>query len=262
MRFARVAIAATLLAVATPAVAQGLCADRPGKATPACVVDPGAFQIETSLADWSRSDDGPTRDDDLLFGDTLLRWGVADNLELRGSLTAYEHDRTRAPGGVNIAKGFGDIGLSAKWRAIDGGDAGVSVALLPSVTLPVGDAAVSDGTWSADVTVPIDIPVSDKISFNLAPTLSAAADGDGDGRHFAYSGAAAVNYQLSDAVSIGGELWAERDQDPAGHETQASADLLLAWQPAKDWQLDLSGYAGLTQATPDVELIAGVTRRF
>ena len=92
--------------------------------------------------------------------------------------------------------------------------------------------------------------------------MSAAADQDGNGRHVAYSGAAALGYKVSDAVSVGGELWAQRDDDPAGHQTLATADLTLAWQPGKDWQLDLSSYAGLTRATPDIELIAGVTRRF
>ena len=84
----------------------------------------------------------------------------------------------------------------------------------------------------------------------------------GDGRHAAYGGSAGLSYDVSDAVTLGGELWAMRDDDPAGHETQASADLTLAWAPGRNWQLDLSGYAGLTRATPDIELVAGLVRRF
>ncbi|MGN6278507.1 MAG: transporter [Sphingomonas sp.] len=257
----RVALAASAL-IAVPAEAQELCAERPGQATPSCVVDPGQVQIESSLTDWSRTDQGDSREDDLLFDDTLVRVGVAEGLEVRGSFTAYEHDRTRDARGVDAGHGFGDVALSAKWRAVDGGDKGVSVALLPSVTLPVGAHGVSQGTWSADLTVPVDVPLSDTWSLDVSPTVSAAADQDGNGRHVAYSGAAALGYKVSDAVSVGGELWAQRDDDPAGHQTLATADLTLAWQPGKDWQLDLSSYAGLTRATPDIELIAGVTRRF
>lgn len=257
----RVALVAGAL-IAVPAQAQELCAERPGQATPSCVVDPGQLQIESSLGDWSRTDQGASREDDLLFGDTLVRIGVAQGLEVRGSFTAYEHDRTRDVSGIDVAHGFGDVALSAKWRALDGGAKGVSVALLPSVTLPVGAHGVSQGTWSADLTVPVDVPLSDKWSLDVSPTLSAAADQDGDGRHVAYSAAAALGYKVSDAVSLGGELWAQRDDDPSGHQTLATADLTLAWQPGKDWQLDLSSYAGLTRATPDIELIAGVTRRF
>lgn len=147
-------------------------------------------------------------------------------------------------------------------RAVDGGDNGVSVALQPMLTLPIGNKAVSQGTWSIEIVAPVDVPLSNGWSLNLSPTIAAAADQDGDGRHLTWGGEAGASYQLSDRLTLGGELWAERDDDPAGHQTQASADLTLAWQPGKNWQLDLSGYAGLTAATPDVELVGGVTRRF
>lgn len=261
MIVARLGLAALAL-VATAAKAQDLCADRPGKGTPACVADAGTLQVETSLADWSRTDQGATREDDLLLGDSLVKYGVGGGIELRGSFTAYEHDRIRDPAGIAIAKGFGDVALGARWRAIDGGDKRISVALQSTVTLPVGNRAVSQGTWSLDLVAPVDVPLSDAWAFNLSPTIAAAADRDGDGRHAAYGGSAGLSYDLSDAVTLGGELWAMRDNDPTGHETQASADLTLAWQPAKDWQLDLSSYAGLTRATPDIELVAGLVRRF
>ncbi|MGN6375938.1 MAG: transporter [Sphingomonas sp.] len=258
---ARLALFAGAL-IALPVHAEDLCADRPGQATPSCVVGLGKVQIETSLGDWSRTDRGDSREDDALFGDSLLRVGVADGLEVRGSFTAYEHDRTRNATGAALADGFGDAALSAKWRAVDGGDDGVSIALLPSLTLPVGARAVSQGTWSVDLTVPMDVPLSNRWSLEVSPTVSAAADQNGDGRHLAYTEAVALTDKVSDAVSIGGEFWAERDNDPAGRRTLATADLTLAWQPRSNLQLDLASYAGLTRATPQIELIAGITRRF
>jgi hypothetical protein len=258
VRFALAALAFS----ATAAQAQDLCADRPGKGTPACVVDPGTVQIETSLADWSRTDDPGTREDDLLFGDTLIKAGLSDAVELHAAFTAYEHDRVRTAGGSTVAQGFGDISLGARWRAVDGGDTSLSVALQPMLTLPVGGKAVSQGTWSVEAVAPVDVPLSDRWSLNLSPTIAAAADRDGDGRHLAWGGEVGASYKFSGQWTLGGELWAQRDDDPAGHDTQASADLTLAWQPGKDWQLDLSGYAGLTAATPDIELAGGVTRRF
>lgn len=257
-RFALVALAFS----ATAARAQDLCADRPGKGTPACIVNPGAVQIETSLADWSRTDDPGTREDDLLFGDTLVKYGLGKDIELHAAFTAYEHDRTHDAAGVDVVQGFGDISLGGRWRAFDGGDNGMSVALQPMLSLPIGNKAVSQGTWSITVVAPLDVPLSNRWSLNLSPTIAAAADQDGDGRHLAWGGEAGASYQLSDRLTLGGELWAERNDDPAGHQTQASADLTLAWQPGKNWQLDLSGYAGLTAAAPDVELVGGVTRRF
>src|SRR5690348_10971359 len=109
-RFALVALAFS----ATAARAQDLCADRPGKGTPACIVNPGAVQIETSLADWSRTDDPGTREDDLMFGDTLVKFGLGKDIELHAAFTAFEHDRLREAGGVDVAQGFGDISLGGR----------------------------------------------------------------------------------------------------------------------------------------------------
>ena len=54
----RVTLPITLLTLLIGAAAQAqnapLCSDRPGKATPSCVIAPGAIQIETSAVDWTR----------------------------------------------------------------------------------------------------------------------------------------------------------------------------------------------------------------
>ena len=242
--------------------APSLCSDRPGKASPTCVVAPGTFQIETSIADWTRDQSGDGQEDSILFADSLLRYGVADRFELRVAVTPYVHDRTRTGGAVDSADGFGDVGLSARYLAVDGGDDGVSLAVQPSVTLPVGSGSVSQGTWSAGLLVPVSIPLSDGWSLGATPAVYASADADGDGRHFAYSGVGAISKEVGGGVTLTGEIWALRDQDPSGHATQATLDLLGAWQSGADTQFDLGSYIGLNSNTPDVEILGGFTHRF
>ncbi len=58
------------------------------------------------------------------------------------------------------------------------------------------------------------------------------------------------------------EVAATRDEDPAGHDTEALAGLSLGWQPSDEVQLDIGANLGLNRATDDVELYVGVTRRF
>jgi hypothetical protein len=58
------------------------------------------------------------------------------------------------------------------------------------------------------------------------------------------------------------ELQAVRDDDPAGHATEALAGLSFAWQPKSNLQLDMGAVAGLNHASPDVELYLGIARRF
>lgn len=163
---------------------------------------------------------------------------------------------------MSIADGFGDVGLSLKHRFVDGGSAGVSIAALPFVVLPVGNDAVSAGTFSGGLTVPVDIPLPGGWSLNSTPTVAAAADGDGDGRHLAYGNVVALSHTLTGNLGATGEFFIQRDRDPSGYSTQATVDLLLAWSPITNWQFDVSSYVGLNRTTPDVEILGGFTRRF
>lgn len=258
-----------LLFASVPATAQvppralPLCADRPGKATPACVVAPGVVQVETSVLDWARDDTGGVRTDVLLFADTLVKFGIGGDTEARVSFTPYIRSRRRGPdGSVSVADGFGDVGLSLRHRFLDGGDADVSIAAQPFVSLPVGGDAVSAGAVTGGVTLPIDIPLPNGWILNFTPTVAAAADADGDGRHPLYSGVVAVGVPLGPTVGATAELFVQRDRDPLGRTTQTTADLLLAWQPAPDWQLDVSTYVGLSRDAPGLQLLGGFTRRF
>lgn len=266
MRFPAILTAAASFTVPVAAYAQQdapLCSDRPGLATPSCVVTSGTLQIETSAIDWTRDEAGGSRNDMFLFGDTLLKYGVGGDTEARISFTPYIRSRTRGPdGAVSIADGFGDVGLSVRHRFIDGGGSGVSLSAQPFVSLPVGTDAVSTGTVSGGLTVPVDIPLPGGWSLNTTPTVAAAADADGDGRHLTYSGVIALTHALTDSLGATGEFFIQRDRDPRGHTTQSTVNFLLAWQPILNWQYDVSSYVGMNRNTPDVELLGGFTRRF
>lgn len=163
-----------------------LCSDRPGNATPTCVAAPGTIQIETSFVDWTGDEDMGVGTQSYLFGDSLVKFGIAGDTELRLGFTPYQYDRVSAAGRVATAEGIGDISLSARHRLVDGSagsGGGVSFAVQPFIALPVGSDEVSAGTWSIGLTTPIDIPGPGGVSFNLSPVIAAQADSDGNGRH-------------------------------------------------------------------------------
>ena len=222
-----------------------------------------------TVADRDKSDrltrdaQGGARSDAILFGDTLLKYGVGHETEVRIGFTPYVRDRVRTvPGSVVVADGFGDIRVSARHRLINGGTDGASLAVIPFATLPVGSREVSAGTWSAGAIVPVDIPVPGGWALNFTPTVAASADSDGDGRHLLYSGVIAATHSLGGNFGGTVELFAARDRDPAGHNTQVTADFLLAYAAGGNTQFDVSTYVGLNRQTPDIELLGGFTRRF
>lgn len=240
------------------------CADRPGKGTPSCTLDPGHLQVEAGLLDYSHSRDRDTIEDDYTSGDLLLRYGVDDSLEARIGWDGYGwmRSRDRASGEVDHAHGGGDLTLSFRQNLRHPDDTGTAFAIQPSVTLPVGHGQVGAGTWSAGVVAPFGVDLAKNWRLTLDPEVDAAADADRHGRHLAYALAAAVTRSIGQALQLSVEGWTMRDDDPSGHQTQASVDFSAAWQPDKNSQIDLSAYVGANHATPRIELALGMARRF
>jgi hypothetical protein len=262
--FAAAALIASL-ASAAHADDRDFCADRPGKGTPTCTLDPGKAQFETSLLDYSHSRDADTIDDNYLIGDSLLRYGLDGQTEARIGWTMYGVDRSkdRTSGMVDHADGTGDVTLSIRRNLRHPDDKGTAIAVQPFVTLPVGKSTIGAGTWSAGFLVPFGADLSKDWRLELDPEVDAAADGDGHGRHLAYSLVAGLTYALDKAISLTGEVYGQRDRDPAQHQTLASLDLSAAYQlPDGNRQIDVSAYGGLTHATPRIELVLGVAQRF
>ncbi|CAN5524086.1 hypothetical protein BH10PSE4_BH10PSE4_46400 [soil metagenome] len=245
--------------------ARDFCADRPGKGSPPCVLDVGRFQAELGVADGAWSRGGGTATDDLAFGGLELRLGLTPTVEGQVSWTAHERirDQDRASGAVSTVDGVGDLNLGFRWSLKNPGGDGVSIALQPFVTAPVGSDGIGDGKWQGGLIAPMTLPLNADWSLALSPEVDVRPDADGAGRHAGYAAAVGLSRSIG-PVALGVELWADRDEDPSGHVTSASFDVTAAWTPTavKDLQLDASAYLGLNHDTPDLELAVGVARRF
>ncbi|MET0309269.1 MAG: transporter [Sphingomonas sp.] len=257
---------ATLLGAGT-AQAQDLrplCADRPGLGTPACTVDPGHVVAELGTLDWSRDQDLATRSDSWTAGDLLVRLGVTDTLEVQAGWTAFGAVRSqdRATGASTTTRGTGDVTLAVRRNLSHPDGSGFSAAVMPFVTLPTGGNTIGAGDWGAGMIVPLSYSLNDVLAVALTPEADAAVDGDRRGRHLAYGSVIGLSAAISPKVSSTIEFQAVRDNDPAGHATQALASLSLAWQPKDRLQLDAGAVAGLNRASPDAELYVGIARRF
>lgn len=241
-----------------------LCADRPGLDTPACTVDPGHIQIEAALADWTHDKDPDTRTNTLISGDVLARFGIGQTTELRLGWTAYGRQREKdlSSGAIETMHRSGDATLGIKQNLMSPDGEGFSVAVLPSVTLPVGKAPIGNGTWSAGLILPISWQVSPDIHIQLTPEADAAANESGQGRHLAIGTTAGIDFALTKALDLDLEVQAIRDRDPSGDATTALAGASFAYQIGSDWQIDVGGVAGLNRSSPDIEAYCGIVRRF
>lgn len=265
----KAAIVVILLGIAGAAQAEDLrdlCADRPGKGSPACTIDPDRLQAEVGLADWSHDRNRDSIEDDLLLGDMALRYGLGPSTELRLGWTAYGQVRVkdRATGMVSHDHGSGDVTIGLRQNLHNPDGSGFAIALQPFVTLPTGGHAIGAGTWGAGLVVPISYQLPSNIQLGLTSEIDAAPDEDRHGRHTAYSETLSISVPVTKSITGSAELWAMRDRDPSGHSSQSSFDLAAAWIPKEKGrlQLDAGTYVGLNRQTPDIEAYVGVTEKF
>src|SRR5690348_12073008 len=112
-------LAAVLLCGASAAVAAEqppICADRPGKATSACTVLAGHWQVETGFADWSNHMESGERDTMLAVGETAIKYGLTDASDIEVDFTPWQRATSRSPGLHESASRIGDLTLIYKPR--------------------------------------------------------------------------------------------------------------------------------------------------
>jgi len=263
----RKSVFAALLALAPSAGHAGersYCPDRPGMNTPPCTVDAGRLSAEVSTFDWTRQNDPDARTDALLAGDLALRYGLDDRTELRLGWTAYGHVRSRdkASGAVSFDSGMGDVTLGVKRNLVGPDGTGFSLAVLPSLSLPIGGSAIGAGDWGAGLQVPMSVPLAGPVSLEVTPEIDAAVNGSRHGRHLAWGSAAGLAVAATSHLNLAFEAAVMRDDDPAGASTSAAAGAAAGWMLGKDTQIDIAGEFGLNHATPGLRIYAGVARRF
>jgi Putative MetA-pathway of phenol degradation len=249
--------------LANAAPERDLCADRPGLGTPACTVAKGQIMVEAGIGDWTLDRQSGNRTDTIQAAQILTRIGLGDHLEAQIGWNGYGHVRIRdVIGGVNTAKGAGDIRLALRRNLINPDGSGTSLAVMPYVTIPIGKSPIGAGDWGAGVIVPLSVSLPNNIGIAFTPEIDAAVNQSGNGRHVAFGSVAGVSFPLTKALSLTSELSWFRDNDPSGHSSRTLSGFSLAWQPSKKLQFDIGTNVGVAGIAPDQEIYFGVARRF
>jgi hypothetical protein len=259
-----------LAALATPVAAwaedgalRDFCAERPGRATPSCILDPGHLMLEVDAFDVTRDrEDGVTTQTTLALA-PHLRLGLSPTLEAGVSFIPFSEVSVRDALGRSTARGLGDTVVNLKLSLKNPGGEGPSVAILPFVSLPTAQRHLGAGGFQGGLIVPVALNLPAGFSLGLDPEMDAVRDGRGGVRP-AYVMAFALAHPLGAGVTGGLELWGSETRAADRWSRQATADATLAWIPAKrpNLQLDAGVNLGLNRQTPDVQAYAGISRRF
>lgn len=222
------------------------------------------MSVETGFADWTVRRDGGQRSDTIAIGETMVRVGVTHDLELQVEWTPFatERVRDRLTGAVSRDSGVGDLMFGAKLNLRNPDGDGLSIAVQPTVTVPVGTGPAGAGDWGAGVVVPFSYELGHGLTAEFAAQVDAAPNGSSAGRHLAYSGTWSLGIDVTPNLNATVEYQALRDEDPGGASTASYGGISFAWMTSDRLQLDIGAIIGLNRAADDLTLSAGISRRF
>jgi hypothetical protein len=246
-----------------PGALRDFCAERPGRATPSCIVDPGHWMVEVDAYDVVRSRDAGVIERVTTALSPHIRLGLTSIIEAGVVFVPFTETRTSDAFGHATVHGTGDTTVNLKISLKNPGGDGPSVAILPFVSIPTAQHSLGLGGFQGGVIVPVALSLPAGFGLTLDPEVDAIRNGHG-GTGAAYTMAASLSHGLGTGFTGGVEIWASQFRTPGSWERLATADASLAWIPAKRPNLQLDGGVnlGLTHHTPKTQAYVGVSRRF
>jgi hypothetical protein len=238
-----------------------ICTDRPTKSNAACTVPEGKVQIEADLFSWTRIGSGAARADVLVYSNPTLKYGLGANSDIQLNFAPLVEVRSRAGGQTVSQTGSGDLTLRFKQR-LTGPEALAQIAVIPFVKAPTAQSGIGNGEWEGGVILPVQVPLG-AATLTLVPQANLIAGAlVPEDRHLEFQGVVNLAYPVAPRTTMALELWTSQNWDPAGTVRQYSADAAVSHLLNDALQLDIGGNFGLNQATPNIQLYAGISARF
>jgi len=234
-----------------------LSPDRPDTTECPITVEPGVWQIETSLWEYDRDKSGGVRSESWIFGETNLKYGLTPSDDLQFVFTPWQEDRERGLGMKSSDAGFGDITL--RWKHnLWGNDGGkTAMALMPYVNIPT-QTAVSTGEWEGGLIAPLSFELCEGLDLATELELGRKWDEDSGSHHWELLHSASLGVELTKSVGAYFEYVGILGDTPY----QAIASTGLTWSVSESFMLDIGMTRGLTDSAPDFSVFQGFTFRF
>lgn len=243
--------------------------DRPNLATSPLTVDPGIFQVEADIVNYSRkgtNEDGNT-DEKFLFASTTLRAGLTNNTEFRLLFQPYNLVRTtfRDTGGVQESSGLDTLQAGLKIN-LTGNDtytkSGASAfGILPFLNIPTARNGVSSISIEGGVAFLSSFKFSDTLDLEVQLELDVNKNSDRVGYHAESFNVVSLDYQITPTLGTFFEI-ASRFGNESRFGAISTFDTGVLINVGNDTQLDVGIFKGLTRAANDINPFFGISKRF
>lgn len=239
--------------------------DRPDITESPHTVDAGHFQLEMSFADFSYDRNSPdsltTRG--VAVAPMLVKAGLLNSVDLQLGLDPYTWIRTtdRVVGESETAQGFGDIVLRLKVNLWGNDEGETAFAIMPFVAFPTASSGLGAGEVEGGIIAPFGAELPHGFNLGLMAEFDFLRAEEGGGYDVEFVHTATIGHPIVGDLD-GFIEYAGFASMSGGHPYRASFDAGLTFAATPDVQLDGGIRVGLTQASEDFGVFAGISVRY
>ena len=241
-----------------------LSTDRPDTTESPYSVDAGHYQIEGDLVkfgyDRKKAGNARVTTHSLALAAVNLKAGLTNSVDVQLVATPYLRQRVEESGSKDSASGTGPFTIRTKFNLWGNDEGDNALALMPYLTLPMGDDRLSSGLTEGGLIVPFALALSDALSLGLMCELDLAEGGDQQGRVVEILDTATLATTLSDQLGAFVEL---ASVTPANNRSDwlGLLDVGFTYQLNGNLQLDCGVNIGLNEKADDLTPFLGFSRR-
>lgn len=251
------ALAGDVLALPPSGSLRPLEADRPDATESPRTVDAGHFQIESSVLGYTRDQTDGVKFDAWTWGETNLKYGLNDSMDLQLVITPYVYEKTREGGVTEINEGFGDLTLRLKWNLWGNDEGKTALAVFPYVKIPSG-TDVSNDKWEGGIIFPWAMDLSEGVGFGLQAEFAHVWDEEDHDYDIDFLHTAVLGVDVTDQLGVYLEYMGVAGDHP--YEAYASGGVTWAFTELFQW--DVGVVLGLNDDAEDLNTFTGFTVKF
>ena len=231
--------------------------DRPDATESPVTVDKGHFQLESSFFSFSRDDSGGIRTETWGIGESNIKYGLTDAMDLQLIFTPYVRETVSGGGRKTRVDDFSDLTIRLKQNVWGNDEGTTALGVMPVVKIPM-QTAVSNGRWEGGVVVPFSWRAGERWGFGSQVEVDRVFDdGEGD-MEWEISHTAVVGVDVTDRFGIYLEYLGVGGDDQYNSFFSGGMTFGLS----RFVQLDAGTLIGLNEEAEDVTLFTGISWKF
>lgn len=236
--------------------------DRPSKTDSPCTIDAGAFQIESDIANWTINIDDHTCTRTWIIGNTNLKVGLTNSMDLQVFPQFYVNKRTNGPrfGTPLEQNGFGDTTVRVKINLVGNDGGKLAVGFVSSLKIPTNTGETGNHVWEPGFGLPLNYSLQRGFTLFGQTRVDILNEGRSSNMRLQWQNPIGISRAIVGNLSAYLEFYSAVS---SGHDRWiATLDTGLIYQAGPNFSVDINSFFGLTRGADDLNVFVGFARRF